>query len=468
MRWFVLLCSTAALAAPQAADPDAANGPYPGFITWQAMKSKISGWARRYPKLVTVSVLGKTALGRDIPLLRLGSGKKPNAPEVLLIGGVHPREQSPLNALASLTEEMLSKYGTDARFTALLDERTVWLIPVLNVDGKVHDFAHGNGTTRGADWRKNRRRLTDGNIGVDLNRNWPVRWGGNREIDTLWRTSTTVTKDDIYEGDAPLSEPENRALAAFLERRPIRAFLDLHCPLKTILFPAYAPAGEMERILSVAKAMRAAQADPYPLGAQHPDADPPAQRRDGNTGLTYTWAFYTQGAYGFNFEIGFPNRPTGIAARYYPPEKAAEEYQSNVREPLLQFLERGSTLPPRRDDGEVKLLGSTADMPPTPDAVVQWTPRLSGSAKYAVLVSKSPDAVVQSEFRMLPLRSGYTLHLQPKVKPGTALPLVLYVWDADRRRTVIETTLRVQQPQTQKNSPGDTPRGVRAASTAFR
>jgi protein MpaA len=67
----------------------------------------------------------------------------------------------------------------------------LWLVPAVNPDGLA------SGTRQNAH-------------GVDLNRNWPVGWVPNGRP---W--------DGYYSGPRPLSEPENRAMRAFiLSARP--------------------------------------------------------------------------------------------------------------------------------------------------------------------------------------------------------------------------------------------------------
>jgi hypothetical protein len=426
----------------RSASDDTPNGDYGGYYTWTEIKAKIAEWRTKYPNLVQEGVLGKTYEGRDIPLLRLSDDAAVNEsePEVLLMAGIHPREQQPQVCIVRLIDEMLAGYGRDERMTRLLKERQIWVIPVLNVDGKVYDMKHGNGKNKGADWRKNRRPNGDGTFGVDLNRNFAMRWGGNREIDPLWRAATTDTKANIYEGPGPLSEPENRALAKFMtDRKNLRAFMDIHSPLRILLFPAYSIGPEYARFRKIVEGMKERQKDPYPTSKDaKPDTEPPARVRGGNSGLTYTWAYYTRGIYGFNFEIGLPNR--------YPPVKDIEaEYEKNVREPLLFFLESVGELTPATPgtvtcEGEGKLSGKL-----TPGAVVSYTPPpVQGACDWMALVSEKREIVVPSEYRLAPLKNGFTLQVDKDARPGTKVPFTLYLWDKDRHVSEVRFTLTVE------------------------
>ena len=448
----VALAGQMAFAAPTSSSPsptaqergvgeaDTPNGDYGGYYTWPELQAKIAEWRRKYPNLVYQTSLGRTLEGRDIPLLRLSdnAAQDEEEPEVLLMAGIHPREQQPQVCLVRLLDELLGGYGKDPRMTRLLNEREIWIIPILNVDGKVYDMRHGNGKDKGADWRKNRRPNPDGSVGVDLNRNFDVRWGGNRVFNEGWNAATDHPQGNIYEGPSPRSEPETQALAKFISERPLHAFVDIHSPLKTILFPSYLIGPEWVRYNLMARRMQALQKEPYPITNAQPDTEPPPGIRRGDSGLTYTWALYTQGVYGFNFEIGLP-------VRYPPPAQIETEYRNNVREPLLYLLEASARLPLAQKTGTAVYRSGKTDVPLAPGATVSWTPTIEGPWAYAVVVSEDPAIVVPSEYRLFPLKNGFTLQVTKDARPGTQIPLSLYIWDHERRRSVARFTLRIEE-----------------------
>jgi hypothetical protein len=354
-----------------------------------------------------------------------------------LMAGIHPREQQPLVCLLKFIDELLTK-------PELLEGKLLWVIPVFNVDGKLYDDAGTGKEPR--DWRKNRRKNSDGTVGVDLNRNFGVRWGGFRAIDPTWRVPTTQPSANIYEGTAPFSEPETRALAKFIQsRRNLRAFLDIHSPLREILHPAYLIPEEAERFSRIAQGMQARQTDsPYPITQPKIAQDPPNEVRVGNTGLTYTWAYYTQGVYGFNLEISIPSKKTGLSGRYPSKVTIKTEYINNVREPLLYFLAETAKLPEWREQKITHRGAWRCEPSVTSGAIISVLPPDFGlTTGFGVLVSETANAVVQSEYRLYPWRSGFTVEIQKNVKIGTKLPFTLYLWDDQRQRHVEKTVLIV-------------------------
>jgi hypothetical protein len=416
------------------------------------MQSRIVDWSRAHPDLVQVSSLGKTFEGRDIPLVRLSAvpaDSPDSVPEILLLSGIHPREQQPQMGIAAFADEILASFTKDEALTKLLRERVIWIVPVFNVDGKVYDMQHGDGKTRGADWRKNRHPNPDGkSVGVDLNRNWGVRWGGNHAVDPAWNGSTLDGVSNIYEGAAPLSEPEDRALAEFIQSRQgrLRVFLDIHSPLHAIYAPTYLAGAEYYRYQTLLDGMRARQKQPYRTTELRRDSEPAPGARGGDSGLTYTWIYYTQGVYAMNLEFAPPKASaSGVRARYAPPAEIETEYAQNVRGPLLYLIEAAGALPTAYKGTVTAAPGAgTTDSAPSPGATVSWTPpAISGEWAYAVLVSEGSEVFVPSEYRKAPLSGGFTIQIDPKAKPGVKVPMSLYVWDKNRgvTRTPIALTI---------------------------
>ncbi len=130
--------------------------------------------------------IGKSVQGRTIWAFhrtRPGATKR-----VVVIGQIHGDERAGLRVTSRLKK---------AALPANLD---LWIIPTANPDG------------RAANTRTNARR-------VDLNRNFPYRW---RRINVGRPT---------YSGPRAASEPETRALQAFITRIEPRITITFHQPL---------------------------------------------------------------------------------------------------------------------------------------------------------------------------------------------------------------------------------------------
>lgn len=409
------------------------------LLTQAQIDQRADSWLRQYKGIVSKSSIGKTREGRDIAIYKIDtrSGKNPERKEVMLLAGIHPREQQPSRDLLRFMDELLASYQKDERITDILDRQIIWIVPSFNVDGKLHDVTE-------RDWRKNRSQNPDGSRGVDLNRNFSVRWGGGRLFDKTWNTTTTNAKNNIYEGPAPLSEPETKALASFFESRPnLVAFLDIHNPLREILFPPYATIADGQRMHKTAIQMqRAQQGEPYKITKPLFGQEPPTDERSGNSGLTYHHAYYLFGIHGFNFEISNPAKKTGVSGRYPSAADADREYASNVRGAWLEWLDSTHSYPlTRRGDARATGMATTTARP-TAGTTFGWIPpTIAGSAEWAVVTSDDPRLQCISEIRRAPFKNPFTLRLSDGIRPGTRIDIKLTVWGQNRSRTVITLPL---------------------------
>jgi carboxypeptidase T len=429
--WLAL--ASGSLSAQAVLPGDEPNGQYSGYWSWPAMVETVEGYAAAHPELVRIQGIGSTHEGREILAVEVAAPDGPaERPELLFMAGIHPREQPPQVALMSFMDELVSGYGSDERVTRLLETRRVWFIPVLNVDGKVYDFANGNGGNQGANWRVSRRPFENGRHGVDLNRNGLVGWG----------SASDIPGSGTYHGPGPLSEPEVQALFDFMERRPIRLFLDVHSSLEAYLVPPHLVSGDAERYQHLVDGMRLRQRGPYRGGPRRAGTEARADEGTG-AGQTHATGFYVHGAYSFVFEIG----PPGDPARFYPTrDEIDEHYRRNVREPWFFLLEEAGGLPEPRLDGGARLDSLEVYGPLRPGHTLELRPRITGPVDYGVLVSRTPGVRVTGEYRLYPLESadGHRVHLPPKLGPGTHITLELYLWDRHRQRTVIELPLTLE------------------------
>ena len=142
---------------------------------------------RGRPAVLEVRVIGRSVRNRPIRAFHLG---EPDARKtVVFIGAMHGDEQQSDDPLAHLRDHRPIR-GVN-----------LWVIPVLNPDG----YARNS--------RKNAH-------GVDLNRNFPVRW---RDLDGAYES-----------GPHPASEPETKAALRFLRRVDPDHMVSLHQPLRGV------------------------------------------------------------------------------------------------------------------------------------------------------------------------------------------------------------------------------------------
>lgn len=138
------------------------------------------------PAVVGARTIGHSVKGRPIRAWRLG---EPGRRRIVLVSTMHGDEPHTRAILETLRDGRAIR-GVD-----------LWVVPTYNPDG----LARGT--------RRNAR-------GVDLNRNFPHRW---KELDGRYES-----------GRRPASEPETRAVMAFLEEiDPVRV-VSFHQPLNGV------------------------------------------------------------------------------------------------------------------------------------------------------------------------------------------------------------------------------------------
>lgn len=261
------------------------------YYTYQEMWDELRRLEREYPRFMQVEVIGKSREGRDIAGVTLTNSETgaASAKSALFVdANIHAGEVAG-NAVAMYWMQWcLGSYGTDVEATELLDSHTVYIVPRIAVDGAelymttparfrssphtypyseppegfIQEDVNGDGhilqmrvpaedggfVIDDVDPRVMRprrpgeiggkyyhvfpegridRKSKTGNLpafalakdarrsSMDFNRNFPIRWAGET--------------GQPGSGPYPLSEPELRSLADFIQAHPnISAYVALH------------------------------------------------------------------------------------------------------------------------------------------------------------------------------------------------------------------------------------------------
>lgn len=134
------------------------------YHTHEELVAFLTDLETRFPHLAEVFNIGKTVQNRDMLGMRIRVKADTRAkPQFKYIGNIHGDETVGRECLIRLIEDILTNYHTDADIKDLVDTTDIWILPSMNPDG----FALGR--------RGNYR-------GVDLNRNFPDRFLGQRPI----------------------------------------------------------------------------------------------------------------------------------------------------------------------------------------------------------------------------------------------------------------------------------------------
>jgi len=191
-------------------------------------------WHELHPELTHLEQIGRSREGRPIMAMAIGRALDDSAdrPTVFLNGAHHGNEVLSAEFVLDQIAQLLEGAGSDPRVDRWLDRFVVWAVPVVNPDGleAFLEVTMRTGRKNGADHNNDgtRGRLE----GVDLNRNYPFRWGALGE-----RGSRSRKRSVYYRGASAASEPEVRAVIGLAERERFLAALTYHTGTVAVLAP---------------------------------------------------------------------------------------------------------------------------------------------------------------------------------------------------------------------------------------
>ena len=294
------------------------------YHNYKELEADMRSLAARAPDLVSIFSIGKSTLGKELWAVRLmkgAGGVQPSRkPGIVFLGTHHAREHLSTEVPLLLAKHLIDNRA-DPEIARLLETRDIYFVPMVNPDGVEHDIEGGKYHMH----RKNMSRNADGSTGVDLNRNYAWGWGGGG--------ASADPKDDTYRGPAAFSEPESRAVKAFVEARPnLKVMISYHTFSELILYPW---GGSNEHVADP-KARAAFQTMAGELAKM--TGYTPEQSSDLYiaTGDTCDWAWGAKGIYAFTFELTPKFMWDG---GFYPGATAVQKtFQANIR-PALYLID---------------------------------------------------------------------------------------------------------------------------------
>lgn len=144
------------------------------------------------------TVIGYSVSGRPLEVYTFGNGEN----QRMIVAGIHGGYE--WNTIA-LADELITHINKHPEL--IPSDVTLYILRSLNPDGDARDH--------GYDGRVN-------DHGVDLNRNFPTNWAADWDRDGCWDYGPTTG------GTGPASEPETKALVAFLQSHRIEALISYH------------------------------------------------------------------------------------------------------------------------------------------------------------------------------------------------------------------------------------------------
>ena len=208
--------------------------PDSNYYTVAEVERELLTLERSYPKIakrIDLNAYTKTAKtheGRTIYALKISDNvaKAEDEPQSMIVSQHHARELNTPHITLSAAKRILASYASDSRIKRAVDGGEIWIVPTVNPDG-VNAVWNVDRW-----WRKNRRKISGVIRGVDLNRNYPFRWGACG--------ASSNPGSQIYKGPSPASEPETQTMMAFARMQRFEKYLDFHSYGREIL-DTYSP-----------------------------------------------------------------------------------------------------------------------------------------------------------------------------------------------------------------------------------
>ena len=219
--------------------PPFGSGSMGGYWTLAEVKTKLDELvANDAQNLVAdkIDTLGTTVQGRPIWGLRIAKamGGTDSRPVVFYNALTHAREPEGMQALFYFVDDLIAKYGSDPTATYVLEQRVIYIVPVVNPDGYFRNQTTAPGG--GGLWRKNLRDNDNSGTptnadGVDINRNYGFQWG----LDNVGSSGSQGSQ--TYRGPSAFSEPETRAQRDIVAALQPRTGLSFHTYGDLLLHP---------------------------------------------------------------------------------------------------------------------------------------------------------------------------------------------------------------------------------------
>lgn len=180
----------------------------PSYLTPAEVTQFLLETAYRYPEITHLEEIGRTTRGEPIWAMRLSSKDRLDEKPAIVFNAMHHARELMTTEVAIDIIQFITENSGNIQIPEVaewLSQLAIWVIPQINPDGNWIVWKNDSW------WRKNAWSDSNGVWGVDLNRNYPYRWGD-------CRGSSWQKHSQTFRGESPASEPETQAFMRFSKK----------------------------------------------------------------------------------------------------------------------------------------------------------------------------------------------------------------------------------------------------------
>ena len=238
--------------------------------SYECLQQDLKKVNKKYRDHIEMKSIGKTHFGKEIWGVKLGKGKT----NIVLIGAHHGREWLTSALLMNMLEDYAEAFQNGKRMgfrsTDILNQVSIWFIPMLNPDGvniqqtnlKSLPPIYQKQLLLMNEGSKNLKRWKANGMGVDLNRQYPAGW-------KMLNQEPSYPSYAFYKGKKPLESKEVIALTRFINEIKPSIAVAYHTAGREI-FWNYKNGKQLKRDYKIAK--RVSRLTNYKLAKPDPDA----------------------------------------------------------------------------------------------------------------------------------------------------------------------------------------------------
>ncbi|MEO0081738.1 MAG: M14 family zinc carboxypeptidase [candidate division WOR-3 bacterium] len=241
------------------------------FHTYEQIRDTWAIIAQAHPNICLLDTIGTSAGGKLMLAMKVSDnpGVMEMEPRICFDFTIHGNENNGTEIAHWVLLQLVNGYGSDPDITRWVNNREIWLLPIVNPDGLIS-------------------RSRTNSHGVDLNRNYGYSWNGG--------------------GPSVFSEPEIQSLYFLGRDNPMAMWSQYHSGTKMAMWPwGYTQLATMDSVVHQYEMVRYSQITGYPYCQISRGLYPV------NGGST-DWYYGATGAQGYGIEVcnGQPSQPSEI------------------------------------------------------------------------------------------------------------------------------------------------------------